>query len=372
MLTYVAEITQPHLRGILSSTSTMSVTLGSLFQFLLGTFLPWRQATLVNCFVPVICLILLCLIPETPVWLLCKKRDEDAKKSLAWLRGWTNVENIEEEFAEISMKILETQSENKDESKRIFGTFSFLRKRQVYWPLSLVAFSFFLGHFNGTTSLTTYAISIFQTLKAPINAYYATVIMGAVQLLGCICSVTLIHYLGKRVINFISLLGSGVCFLFVASYIYTNGIFYFAHDDTLTENSQHWVPVTFLVFGAFMSYFGIRILPWILVGEVFPNEYRAKASGLGSAIGYILGFIPNKVFLSLVSSMTLPGVLFFYGFVSFLGISVLYFVLPETEGKTLFEVCDHFSGVSKLGNDVRRSPQSNSSESIIQNKKDKC
>lgn len=354
VLSYVAEITQPHLRGMLSSTSTMSVSLGVLFQFLLGTFLPWRQVTLVNCFVPVICLLLLSLIPESPLWLLCQDKDKEAKKSLAWLRGWTRVENIQEEFAKMSMKLLESDTKDLKKSKSVLGPLEFLGKKEVYWPLSLVSFSFFLCHFNGSTSVTTYSVLIFDALKAPIDEYYATVILGTVQVLGCIISVSVVQILGRRKLNFISIIGSALCFLFIASYIYIKGTFELHPVHKLGEDTRYWAPASVLVLATFIYSIGIRILPWVLIGEVFPNEYRAKAAGLASAIGYVLGFIPNKIFLYLSFSMTLPGIFLFYSILGCVGVCVLYFVLPETEGRSLAEITDHFRGVAKLGNDVTR------------------
>lgn len=330
----------------------MSVSLGTFFQFLLGTFLPWRQVSLVNCFVPVICLLLLSLIPESPLWLLGKNRDEEAKKSLAWLRGWTQIENIQDEFVELTLKIQESIPKDLDKSKTFLDRFKFIGKKEVYWPLCLVSFAFFVSHFNGTTSFITYSVLIFGALKAPINEYYATVIMGTVQLLGCVVSVSIVTFLGRRKLNFISIVGSALCFLFIASYIYVNGIFYLDQKDALEKDTKHWAPASVLILATFIFSIGIRILPWVLMSEVFPNEHRAVAAGLSSAIGYVEGFVPNKIFLSLSNLITLPGVFLFYSVLSCLGVCVLYFVLPETEGKSLADIADHFRGVTQLDNDV--------------------
>lgn len=70
MLTYVAEITEPHLRGVLGALSSTTVILGSISQFILGDFLHWRKVVLYNTVVPVIALISLLLIPESPHWLI--------------------------------------------------------------------------------------------------------------------------------------------------------------------------------------------------------------------------------------------------------------------------------------------------------------
>ncbi|KAK9870532.1 hypothetical protein WA026_008096 [Henosepilachna vigintioctopunctata] len=121
-----------------------------------------------------------------------------------------------------------------------------------------------------------------------------------------------------------------------------------------------WLPIVLIISGAFFCHMGIRVLPWILTGEIFPNETRAIASGVAATSFYIFGFICNKTFLSLVSAITLPGTFWFYCSMSVIGLIVLYFVLPETEGKSLQDITDHFAGKLKLGNDVYKRSQSNS------------
>ncbi|KAG5878639.1 hypothetical protein JTB14_008679 [Gonioctena quinquepunctata] len=364
VLTYVAEITQPHLRGILSTTSTMTVVLGILSQFILGTFFRWRTVTLVNCAVPMISFTSLMFIPETPTWLITKNRLEESKKSIAWLRGWTTIVNVENEFQELHKQITATNNDIHTQntidkmlqSMRLFGKRNFIR------PYLLIILGFFLCHFNGNTPLQAYAIKIFKVLRAPISEYYSTVLMGVAQLLGCILSVSLISFFGKRVINFISLFGSGFCFLVVGTYAFINDIhrldekseFNSINNALASEDSYQWMPVIFLVSSAFFTYFAIKILPWILIGELYSNDIRATASGLSAGIGYIIGFLANKLFLEMVATFTLPGVFWFYGSVGILGTIVLYFALPETEGKSLFEITEHFAGRSKLRKSVRR------------------
>jgi hypothetical protein len=75
---------------------------------------------------------------------------------------------------------------------------------------------------------------------------------------------------------------------------------------------------------------------------------------LSGAIGYIFGFFANKVFLSMISIITLPGTFWFNSAISFLGAILLYFFLPETEGKTLYAITEHFLGNNKLDNKVQR------------------
>lgn len=57
VMTYVAEVTQPHLRGMLSATSTMAIILGIFTQMLGGKLANWRTVSMIDQFDLSICLL---------------------------------------------------------------------------------------------------------------------------------------------------------------------------------------------------------------------------------------------------------------------------------------------------------------------------
>lgn len=354
----MAEITQPRLRGILSSSAGFSVIFGILAVFLLGTFLNWRTVALISGIFPITSFVLLFFVPESPYWFILKNRQEDAQKSLAWLRGWVAVEEIQPEYMELNKQISNSVVDNRPLADKV----KLYTEKKFYWPFSVVAFAFLLSQFCGTTPLQVFAVKIFASLRTPIDEYYATVAMGVAEFLGCILSTSVVHYTGKRIMNFISLISCGTCFLIVATYAYCNDLKYlqkfstnFLESEDLSQKfSTSWLPMSFLVLAAFCSHTGIKLLPWMLIGEVYSNETRASASGFSGALSYIFGFVSIKIFLSLTVAITLPGIFWLYTAVCFIGTIILYFVLPETEGKTLFEITEHFAGNSKLSNNVTR------------------
>lgn len=109
------------------------------------------------------------------------------------------------------------------------------------------------------------------------------------------------------------------------------------------KNQFLWLPLTLLIGSAYFAHIGIRLIPWMLIGEVYPVSVRSGASGMSSGIGYIFGFLSNKLFLGMVATMTLSGTFWFYSAIALTGCIVLYFTLPETEGKTLIEIETYFT-----------------------------
>ena len=102
----------------------------------------------------------------------------------------------------------------------------------------------------------------------------------------------------------------------------------------------------------------------MLIGEVFPVNVRSAASGLSSGLGYIFAFLANKLFLSMVATLTLSGTFWFYSAVAFIGCIIFYFTLPETEGRTLLEIEEHFLGKRSLS---EKKPKSDGLENGVTN-----
>ena len=69
-----------------------SLQTGNLLMYILGWGLPWRLTTLPGALIPILPILFLALLPETPTWLLGKGRREDALQSLA--RYISDVNNI--------------------------------------------------------------------------------------------------------------------------------------------------------------------------------------------------------------------------------------------------------------------------------------
>lgn len=384
VITYVAEITDPTYRGMFSALATTCVSMGVFTQFALGTMMHWRTVALVSTIVPIFSVVALCFIPESPVWLIREKRFIDAIKALQWLRGWVPGHKVETEFKQLYNELIIQKSDrNATDTKQASSLVHSLKKKMHMWqkrsfvaPFLLVLLTFFICHFSGKTPLRTYAVVIFDTLRTPLDKYHATILLGISEFLATIVGAALIHSTGKRPLVLSSMLGTGVCILGIAIYAHSFGLTELtglaAENDTLTaaahllndsialsQNSStltnissttesfissvpaqgfgflSWLPLILVLGAAFSANLGVRMIPWVLIGEVFPADIRNSASGFAGCMGYIFGFLANKMFLLMVSVMTFSGTFAFYASVSIIGIVILYFILPETEGCTL-------------------------------------
>ncbi|XP_001602709.1 facilitated trehalose transporter Tret1-like [Nasonia vitripennis] len=349
-LTYIAEISQPRLRGTLMSTATLFYLAGQFFAVLLGGYLYWRTVALVNLVVPVIGLIMCCFIPHSPHWLASKNRIEDAQRSLAWLRGWTTKECIKSEF-DTFMNTLE-MSRKKTMTDESIGSSSFGHRlkrtvlpylhRSFYIPLAVSCYIYFINTFGGSHSTQSYAGLIFQQIKSPLEAHTGTIILNAGRTLGAVSCLFTIRLVGKRKLIFFSLFGGGVSYAVAAIF------------NVLMENNQidskkyAWVPTISIIMAIFMIAAGIDKIMHLINSEIIPLQYRLVGSGIGQTFYNLNLATLNKVFLYVAGYVTLSGMFAGFATINLIGFLTIYFILPETEGRSLAEIEEHYSGVRKL------------------------
>jgi len=83
----VSECSSPRIRGTLGSLTATSLSLGILVTYIVGAFVEWYVLAWILGSMPLILLIGMIFMPETPAWLLAHNLEDEAKKSLQFLRG---------------------------------------------------------------------------------------------------------------------------------------------------------------------------------------------------------------------------------------------------------------------------------------------
>lgn len=93
---------------------------------------------------------------------------------------------------------------------------------------------------------------------------------------------------------------------------------------------------------------GFNLIPWGLLGELYPTRVAGLAAGISTCLANLMGFTAIKLypgFQDLVrgdNPTTGGGFFFFFGAVSCVATVVLYLFLPETFNKSLEQVTEGF------------------------------
>uniref|UniRef100_A0A1B6L1E3 Major facilitator superfamily (MFS) profile domain-containing protein n=1 Tax=Graphocephala atropunctata TaxID=36148 RepID=A0A1B6L1E3_9HEMI len=352
---YTGEVTQPHLRGMLAAIAAVGASTGVFTQYIIGTFFPWYFLAFFNGCVVSVALISAFFLPESPQFLINKGRIGEARAALTKLRGASA--DVDEEVQRLVDFANKTNAKSNEKANGIRDIF----KPSTLKPFAILAVYFLLYQFSGVNPLTFYAVEIIQESGANMNTYAATIILGLVRLGFTIVSCILMRRLGRRPMTFISSVGCGVTMIGLGSYMYLG-------ERWASEGKEKvatWFPVLNLFLFMTASTMGYLTVPWVMISEVYPSKVRGIMGGLTTFVAHFSIFLVVKSF-PILQSISKFGTFILYGSISLLATIFFYCFLPETQGRTLQEIEDYFSGRTKtLGPPKKDSTNNNVKTPIV-------
>lgn len=326
---YTSEVTQPHLRGMLTAISSVGVSTGVLIEYALGAMLPWNICAGISAIIPAAALILMFLFPETPSYLISVNKHEEARESLQKFRS-TSYDLNEEMDTMVNFS-------NKNNIKRPTGfkeTITALVQPNALRPFLLLFLYFLIYQWTGTNAVTFYAVDIVSLSGIKLNKYAVTVFLGVVRLISTIAACIACRKYGRRPMTFISSVGCGITMVGLGSYVWMK--------DYLSSYS--WIPIVCISGYTVACTLGFLVIPWVMIGEIYPVQIRGIIGGLTTMCAHSFIFSVVKTYPLLSASITQHGTFILYGCISLLGTIYFYICLPETKNKTLQEIEDYFSG----------------------------
>ena len=316
---YISEIAPPAHRGRLAGMFQFNIVFGIVVAFASNALLAgvgenaWRWMLGVAAF-PSIVYTLMCLgIPESPRWLLTRKGDrEQGLKVLGLINPESSPAQLQAEADEI------VAASSQQTSTRGFWS---MRLRV---PILLAFLVAFFNQLSGINAILYFAPRIFEmTGLGAKAALLQSVGIGITNLVFTFVGLWLIDRLGRRTLLYIGSFG------YIASLGLCSWAFFTGHFAI--------VPACIFAFIAAHA-IGQGTVIWVLISEIFPNQYRATGQSLGSATHWVFAALLTTFFPAVVNAFA-PG----YVFLFFCGMMVLQLVwvktmVPETKGVPLEEI----------------------------------
>jgi sugar phosphate permease len=112
------------------------------------------------------------------------------------------------------------------------------------------------------------------------------------------------------------------------------------YSSSLSEYLPYasWVSTFCLLAYIVTSTFGFLTIPFAMLPELFPQHVRGITAGLSVCFAYFTSFLAIMSYPSLLQLLGNDMVFLLYGIVACVGTLFVYFVLPETKGKSLQEI----------------------------------
>ncbi len=313
--TYIAEIAPPRLRGRLVGLFQFNVVFGILLAYLSNYALglmhfgaaEWRWKLGIAALPALLFLLSLFTIPESPRWLIARKRYSEALRVLK-LTGMTDAAG---ELDEIRNSL---EHENRFHDVRVF---QWRYRRLIFLAVSIGLFN----QLSGVNAILYYLNSIFERAGFDqISSNAQAIVIGLTNLIAVILAMFFIDRIGRRPLLLIGSIGTAVCLAGVALGFQRHG-----HQSSLL-----WLLIGFIGFFSFSQ--GAVI--WVYISEIFPTQVRAKGQSIGSFSHWIMNAVISAAFPIVAASWgALP--FWFFAAMMVLQFFTVFFFYPETRGIAL-------------------------------------
>jgi SP family arabinose:H+ symporter-like MFS transporter len=314
---YIAELSPAKYRGRLVGMFQFNVVLGILLayfsNYLVGVFhsgaAEWRWKFGVAALPAALFLALLFGIPRSPRWLVRKGRIGEAGEVLQLI----GEENFEQELQEI-VESIDTEHASSD------ALFSWKYRFPIFLAVSIGMFN----QLSGINAILYYLNDIFVRAGfSKVSGDLQSVAIGGTNLLFTMIAMSVIDRVGRKTLLMVGSVGTAAALAGVAYIFFTN-----RHESLLV-----WLLVGFIAFFAFSQ--GAVI--WVYIGEVFPNQVRAKGQSLGSFSHWFMNGVISLTFPPMAASSGAYPFVFFSAMMA-LQFFVVAFIYPETKGVSLEEM----------------------------------
>jgi sugar porter (SP) family MFS transporter len=323
--TYVSEISTPKTRGRLVAMYQFNIVFGILIAFLSNYFLEgvggdndWRWMLGIMAVPSLIYTAMVIGIPESPRWLVSKKKDHESAKAVFTILG---VANPEEEIATINSSI---QHEEHAGNKGFFTS----RYKTILWLAFLVAF---FNQWSGINFILYYAPEILERAGlAAKDSLGNSILIGVTNLLFTFVGLYLIDRAGRKTLLIIGSIGYIISLAMVAWAFYTGAGAGFLLFFLLLFIAAHAV--------------GQGAVIWVFIAEIFPNKVRASGQAFGASVHWIFAAIITlitPVFLDADNGIFKDNPWPIFAFFAFMMALQLIWVLtkvPETKAVSLEEL----------------------------------
>ncbi|KAG9428779.1 facilitated trehalose transporter Tret1-2 isoform X1 [Apis mellifera carnica] len=330
---FLGEMADPKLRGLLTGCTLTFYCLGIVIIYALGASFTWDIVAFCGIIIPTTALIALLLIPESPAWLVRRKKPDKARKALLWLRG-NNEKQVEAELEilESRAKLDATRMANTSLFEKKSSVISTLLDPSVFKPLTIINIFNFLQLLSGTFIMVFYAVNLVTNIGGDnINSYLAAVITAIIRLVFSILASFLLLRISRRYLGIFSAVGSALASFAVAIYISIK-------EDFI---DIYIVGILLLLYVA-TNTVGLMALPGLMVAELLPQRARGIGGGFNYFVVNSFIFIVTKIFPMVNDAVGVIGVFIIFGISSLVEGLFIYIVLPETKNRTLQEIEDYF------------------------------
>ncbi|NND15341.1 MAG: sugar porter family MFS transporter [Eudoraea sp.] len=321
---YISEIAASKYRGRLTAMYQFNIVFGIFIAFISNYLLKgfdgandWRWMLAVEGIPALIYTVLVIRIPNSPRWLVTRKKDEE--KALKTLEFLSSKEHAVEKLKEIKDAMAASLSTEK------------LFTKAYSKPLMLAFLLAFFNQLSGINFVLYYAPEILERAGlAAKESLFSSISIGIVNLIFTLIGIRLIDHLGRKQLMKIGSIG------YILSLAMVAWCFYSGASSTI-------LLIFILVFIASHA-IGQGAVIWVFISEIFPNKVRAYGQSWGTGTHWVFAALITlltPIFLDAEKGIFRDNpwpIFLFFSLMMVLQLLWVLFIMPETKGVSLEEL----------------------------------
>jgi sugar porter (SP) family MFS transporter len=321
---YIAEIAPPDTRGALVSLNQLMITIGILLSYIVGVaFTPiegWRYMFAVAVIPALILGIGMFTLPESPRWLVKNGKLDKARSVLLLSRVEADVE---------------TEMQQMEEIERIERQQAQVSYKELLAPWIRPALIVGVGlaifqQITGINTVIYYAPTILEKVGFSAGGAIAATALGvgAVNVGFTILAVYIVDRVGRRPLLLIGLIGM----------IVSLGLLGVVFSLGATSGAAGLLATICLAL--YIASFAISLGPifWLMISEIYPLNMRGSAMSIAALCNWGSNFIVALIFPVLLATFGGAGSFWLFAVLGIVAWIFVYFMVPETKGRTLEEI----------------------------------
>ncbi|XP_063545533.1 facilitated trehalose transporter Tret1-like [Cydia strobilella] len=321
--TYVKEMAQDSIRGTLASSGILLQSMGMLIMYAMAPYLGYYTLLWIVVWLPVLNLVAMFWIPESPAFLVKTGRVEEAIKVMSWLREVDgNHKMLERDISILKNEMMTNENLPAESWKSILSDKSSRRALCIsFLVLTLLAV-------GGDYGIMAYASVILQHAGVTVAPEVQALSFPALMTMGSLLAAVTIEKFGRKPLIMLGAVFTGVPLAIMGTVL------------VILQGGGHvppWLPVVSIGVCLFASG-QMMSLPFIVVSEIFSVQMRSKVLGLISTYGWLLAGLQTLLFAIITEHLGMQTIFYAFAAINLLGTIVCAIIMPETKGKTLEQI----------------------------------
>ncbi|KAG7478349.1 hypothetical protein MATL_G00079430 [Megalops atlanticus] len=342
---FVSEMVSPKRRGLLVTLYEVGITIGILVAYAMNYFLSevregWKYMFGLAVAPTLVQLVSVWFLPARPV---TSVKDTQEVQSQAGLIQMTSVTEMEDDAVNVR------RDDQQYSVLHLFQSKDNMRTRTLI-GLGLVLFQ----QFTGQPNVLFYASTIFHSVgfESDASAVLASVGLGVVKVVATLVSMVCADKVGRRALLIVGCLVMTAS-LFVIGLLSEHALLKARRpcephgflnpgppvpSKTVGHGIVNWIILISMM--AFVSAYSIGFGPmtWLVLSEIFPAGVRGRAFAFTNCFNWVANLLVTFTFLNVIDALGLSWTFLLYGITGVAAVVFIYFMLPETKGKSLEEI----------------------------------